>query len=110
LNIEAEATQTALFSLSDVKDITQIVFWLTIGLIAILTYNRAKKNLLQPIKTEVFKLQTKRLHELLQSIAWENSVEAWNETGLEECLFKYSHSFFEDYLISELQLNFYSEY
>lgn len=105
MSIEAEATQTALFSLSNVKDFTQIVFWLTIGLIAILTYNRAKKNLLQPIKTEVFKLQTKRLHELLQAIAWENSVEAWNETGLDECLIKNSHALIEDYAISELHLD-----
>ncbi len=37
-----------------IKDLVQIVFWLTVSIVTILTYRRARHTLLQPIRTEVF--------------------------------------------------------
>ena len=42
---------------SFIKDIIYIVFLLTTSIVAILTYNRAKHTILQPLKTEVIKKQ-----------------------------------------------------
>ena len=43
------------------KDIVQIVFWAIAGVVAILTYLHARRTILQPIKTEVFKAQLKAM-------------------------------------------------
>ncbi len=40
-----------------IKNIAQIIFWVIAGVVAILTYRHARRTVLQPIKTEVFKAQ-----------------------------------------------------
>ena len=47
------------------KDIMNIIFFIVTGFIGILTYKRAKNTILQPIKTEVFKLQIKLFEEIM---------------------------------------------
>jgi hypothetical protein len=39
------------------KDVMQIVFWVIASVIAVLTYRQARKTILQPIRTELFKAQ-----------------------------------------------------
>lgn len=47
------------------KDITQIAFWILAAAIAILTYKQARRTVLQPIRTEVFKAQLQAITEIL---------------------------------------------
>ena len=51
--------------LETIKDIFWILFTLTTTVIAVLTYQRAKKTLLQPLRSEVIKRQTDTLVQLL---------------------------------------------
>ena len=72
--------------LSTVTSLVQIAFWLTVSILSVLTYLRARKSVLQPAKTEVFKMQIARLQDILKEFSWKNSVEAWAMSGLQECL------------------------
>lgn len=47
------------------KDIAQIAFWLVAGGLAVLTYRQARRTVLQPIRTEVFKEQLKVMSEAM---------------------------------------------
>lgn len=51
--------------LTTVAEIVQIAFWLVVGAIGVLTYRQARKTVLQPLRTEVFKLQLERMSEVL---------------------------------------------
>jgi hypothetical protein len=51
--------------LTAVHDVVQTVFFLTVGIVTILTYLKAKKTLLQPLRTEIFKEQIKVFAEIL---------------------------------------------
>jgi len=62
--VEAPQT-TSSTMLSTTKDIVNIVFFIVMGSLAILSYLQARKTLFTPIKTETFKLQLKIFEELL---------------------------------------------
>lgn len=63
--IEDNSSFTNSGLITTAKNIFQIIFFITVSVIAVLTYSKAKKTLLQPIKTEIFKLQLELLTELL---------------------------------------------
>ncbi|MEU0315927.1 hypothetical protein [Nocardioides sp. NPDC006273] len=48
-----------------VSGLAQIVFWIVVGTVTVLTFSRASKTILQPLRTEVFKLQLERMREVL---------------------------------------------
>jgi len=48
-----------------IKDVFQILFFAVVGIVAVLTYVKAKKSLLQPIKVEIFKEQLKVCSDVL---------------------------------------------
>ena len=66
------------------KDITQIMFWLTGSSIAFFSYRQAKRSIFQPAKNEVFKVQISALQSLMTDLSWRSSLEAWRDSGLEE--------------------------
>lgn len=51
--------------LTDLKDLANILFFVVVGTVTILTYLQARKTLFSPIRTEVFKLQLKIFEEVL---------------------------------------------
>ncbi len=55
----------AMTHLEVAKDIAQITFWFVAGVIAVLTYRQARRTVLQPIRTEVFKEQIKVMSEVM---------------------------------------------
>lgn len=57
------------------KDLAQIVFWVTVSVVTVLTYRRARKTLLQPIRTEVFKLQVEEVKPLFKIVVGKGEVE-----------------------------------
>lgn len=52
-----------------IKEITNIAFWVIGTIIAVLTYNRAKYTLLQPLRAETIKKQFELFSELLELIS-----------------------------------------
>ena len=49
-----------------IKDYVQIASWLILGTVAVLTYRKARQTILQPIRTEVFKLQLVAMTEIMR--------------------------------------------
>ncbi|MEX0596129.1 MAG: hypothetical protein WD512_06475 [Candidatus Paceibacterota bacterium] len=47
------------------SDIAQVIFFIVIGLVTVLSYLQARKSLFTPIKTEIFKMQIQTFEEVL---------------------------------------------
>ncbi|MEQ1911227.1 MAG: hypothetical protein ABMA15_20580 [Vicinamibacterales bacterium] len=62
-------------SIQDVKDLVNIVFFLVVGAITVLTYRRVRITLLQPFKTEIFKLQLEEMAEVLRLLRGKGEVQ-----------------------------------
>ncbi|MBK1792931.1 hypothetical protein JHL21_00290 [Devosia sp. WQ 349] len=90
-----------IIGLEQVPAIVQVIFWGTGSVLAILTYRRARKTLLQPAKTEVFKLQVQKLQHLLDFLSWNGQVEAWEKSGLEESFAINAHDLIDRYADSK---------
>jgi hypothetical protein len=60
---------------SIIKDIVNIIFFIVTAIIGILTYSKAKKTILQPIKTEVFKIQLKVFTEIMELFNGKSELE-----------------------------------
>lgn len=56
------------------RDVVQIAFWLLAGTVAILTYRQARRTVLQPIRTEVFKEQLKIMSETMSLFIGKNEL------------------------------------
>lgn len=56
------------------KDVVQIVFWLLAGVLAVLTYRQARRTVLQPIRTEVFKEQLKVMSEVMSLFVGKSEI------------------------------------
>lgn len=50
---------------SNASSIAQVIFFIIVATITILSYQQAKKNLFAPIKTEIFKMQIKTFEDIL---------------------------------------------
>jgi hypothetical protein len=48
------------------RDITQTLFFIAVGTVTVLTYLKAKRTILQPIRTETFKEQLRAFTEVLR--------------------------------------------
>ncbi|NLX14280.1 MAG: hypothetical protein GXY44_11585 [Phycisphaerales bacterium] len=84
-----------------VPTVAQVFFWGTGGVLAILTYRRARKSILQPAKTEVFKLQVGKLQSLLDPLDWNGPVDAWERSGLAESFEINGHELIDRYATSK---------
>jgi hypothetical protein len=85
VNLDWSVIAAAAYSVaSHVPTFVQVFFWVTGAVLAILTYRRAKKSVLQPAKTEVFKLQVAKLQLLLDALNWNGSQDAWERSGLKQ--------------------------
>lgn len=51
--------------IDQVKDIANIVFFVTMSVIALLSYLQARKTIFSPIKTEIFKLQIETFNKVI---------------------------------------------
>ncbi len=68
--------------LSAARDITQVVFYCVVTVVTILTFLRARKTLLQPLRTEVFKAQLGIFSELLRLLGGKTDGELKEEFGV----------------------------
>lgn len=74
------------YSSVSIKDFFNILFFLVMSAIAVLSYIQAKKTLFAPIKTEIFKLQIKAFQEVLAFFNKHTIVDFYEEFGFQEIL------------------------
>lgn len=67
-----------------IRDCIQVLFFLVIGAVTILTYLKAKKTILQPIRTEIFKEQLKVFSTLLTMFSGRDELELRNDLGTDK--------------------------
>lgn len=79
------STSTIPNILSASRDVTQIVFFIVIGVITILTYRKAKLTLLQPLRTEVFKQQLEVFGVVLGAVR-HHEIDLRNKFGFQELI------------------------
>jgi hypothetical protein len=83
------------FFCTDLSGVVQILFWITAGTLAVLTYRQARKSLFQPLRVEVFKYQVELLTQVNALLALKQETElrqffdfdavlAWNSRVLME--------------------------
>lgn len=70
-----------------VRDAIQSLFFVVVGVITILTYSKATRTLLQPIRTEVFKEQVKAFAELLGYFTGKDETELRDELGFDKAFY-----------------------
>lgn len=80
-----------------IKDVFQILFFLVIGIVTILTYLKAKKSLLQPIRTEIFKEQLKVFSDILGLFSGKEEHELRNDFAFEKLFQANSVLLLDDY-------------
>lgn len=73
-------------SISVVRDIFQVLFFITVGTVTVLTYLKAKRTLLQPIRTEVFKEQLKVFADILTFFQGKGEVDLRDELDFDNLL------------------------
>lgn len=69
--------------LVDIKNIANIVFFVTISVVTILSFIQARKTLFQPITTEVFRLQLDELRDVLRFFRNKGTIEFVDEMDLD---------------------------
>ncbi|MER2057848.1 MAG: hypothetical protein ABTA16_03425 [Niallia sp.] len=72
--------------LPHIKDIVNIAFFLTTGIVAVLTYVSAKKTILQPIKTEIFKEQIKEFSKTIELFYAKDELTLRNDYALDKLI------------------------
>jgi hypothetical protein len=89
------------------RDVVQIAFFVVVATVTVLTYIKAKRTVLQPIRTEVFKEQIKVFAEILGYFTGKNEVELAGDAGIEEVWRANSFALLDDYgrLFFELDID-----
>lgn len=80
-----------------ISEIIGSIFYLSTGIIALLTYLRAKKTVLQPIKTEVFKEQVKIFTQISSLLGCKGEMDLRELFGFEELINANSLKLLDDY-------------
>lgn len=65
--------------IEDIRNLAQIAFFLTVGLLSVLSYLQAKKTLFAPIKVESYKMQLKAMEELLEHFQYRDEYDFQRE-------------------------------
>lgn len=86
-----------------IKDVAQIFFWVTVPVVSIVTYVRARKTILQPLRTEVFKLQLEEMKKVLALFLGKRELDLREAFGLYKLVMAnatmmydgYAHQFFD---------------
>jgi hypothetical protein len=69
--------------LKAVPNVTQVLFYITLGVVTVLTYRQAKRTILQPLRTEVFKIQLEELTKVLSLFVGKDEVTLLRHYDLE---------------------------
>jgi hypothetical protein len=80
------------------KDFVQILFFITVATVGVLSYFRAKETLFTPIKTETFKMQIKFFEDILLFFQNKHETELTKKFDLDKILHVNSHLMMNDYI------------
>lgn len=94
-------------NIATMKDSIQIIFFIIIATLSILTYLKAKKTLLQPIKTEVFKEQIKAFSSVLKFFSGKGEVALREELAFDDFFYANCFALYDSYarLFFEIQID-----
>lgn len=92
------STGPSFFAL-DVVDVAQLAFWITVAAVTVLTYRQARRTVLQPLRTEVFKLQLDVMKDLLAIIASKQEVDLTRHFHLDKVLTMNTWAMLDDYAL-----------
>ena len=84
-------------SLTDIKDIVQVGFFAVMGTVAVLSYLKARKTLLQPLRTEVFKEQLRLLSDTLSLFIGKGELDLRDSFALHEMFDSNAIKLLDDY-------------
>jgi hypothetical protein len=62
----------------------QVTFWITVATVTVLTFRHARRTVLQPLRTEVFKLQLEEMRTVLQMFVGREEMQLRNDAHLGE--------------------------
>lgn len=91
-------------TLADIRDVVQIAFFTVIATVTILTYIHAKRTILQPLRTEVFKQQLKLMSDILDFLTAEYEGAINTVFPLDDLLKINTIQMFDDYAERMLSL------
>jgi hypothetical protein len=80
-----------------IRDVAQLLFFTVVSVITVLTYSKAKRTLLQPIRTEVFKEQLKLFSDILRSFTGKGESELKKDFAFQKVLFVNISALYDDY-------------
>lgn len=83
-------------------DLVQIMFWLVVASVTLLTYSHAKRTILQPLHTEVFKLQLETMNRLLKILVGKGEYELTSHFNLDGALEANTVKMMDAYVESQL--------
>lgn len=84
-------------SISLMKDIVNILFFFVTGYVGFSTYLKAKDTILQPIRTEVFKLQIKLFEQIMEIFNGKGEMDIIKFLHMDELIFVNICSLYDDY-------------
>jgi len=86
------------FFIDSVKDIFQILFFILVGVVTILSYLQARKTLFTPIKTETFKMQIKAFEDILAFFQNKSETDFTRQFDLDFIVHANSRLMFGDFI------------
>jgi hypothetical protein len=77
--------------------IIQSIFWITVGVVTVLTFLHAKRTVLQPMRTEVYKLQIEVMSKVIKLFVGRNKVDLMNHFAFDHTVRAATELLFDDY-------------
>jgi len=91
------------------KDIVQILFFLTMSIVAILSYRQARKTVFSPIKTEIFKYQLQEFEKIINYFQNKSDVDLIKDLDIDNIVEINGFNLYKDYvqtfMKNEIKLN-----
>ena len=89
--------QTVINAIGTIKEVFNILFFIIVGGIGILSYLQARKTLFTPIKTETFKMQLKSFEEVLLYFQNLTEIDFNNNFDLDKIVYLNASQMFDNY-------------
>lgn len=81
-----------------VKDIFHIAFFISVAVLALMSYSQAKKTIFSPIKTEIFKYQLKAFEEVIGHFQNKGEIELKNDMDMDSIIDLNSFDLFNNFV------------
>jgi hypothetical protein len=91
-----------LLTINNIKDLFNIIFFITMGTVSVLSYQKAKKTILQPMRNEVFKQQLDIFQKIMELFNGKSETELREFFGIREMVNINISLLLDSYIMSEL--------